>query len=270
MKIVTILLVLSVFGCATKPTEYRSMKKQEGYKERVVENDLLSVTFKANSSTKKERAELFAKFRAIESCQEKGKSLTHILDVVDKTRSQQVTKTDSIGPAYYYGMSPFYGRYYGAGWGMGMGFNTVSTRSWNETYTYPEYEVFFQCVNDVKDARIYFKQISAETMKILVKDLKGSLQVERVLDDSPNKGAIEVGDIILKVNGERIESVLELFRIAKNKTATLDILREGEKKKVSLKLIDVSNIVKETQNGTISAACGKDKLKEKREICKSI
>ncbi len=264
-----LILISFLFGCATKPTKYQSMKKSEGFKDRVVENDLLAVTFKANSATKKDKAELYAKFRAIESCYEKGKNLTHVLDVMDKSQTKKVTKTDSTGPSYYYGMSPYYGRYYG-GWGMGMGvgINTVSSRSWNETYVYPEFEVFYQCRDKVEDSRIFFKQISAENMKLLVKDLKGALQVEKILEDSPNKESLEVGDIILKVNNQRIESVLELYWESKGKNANLDIFREGVRKKVVLKNKDVSEAVEKTQLEIIRTACQKEEIK-KRGICSS-
>lgn len=267
-----IILVVFLFGCATKPTPYQSMKKKEGYKERVVENDLLAVTFKANSATKKKNAELYAKFRAIETCHEKGKKLTHFLDVVDKTQSKKVTKTDSTGPSYYYGMSPFYGRYYG-GWGMGMGvgINSVSTRSWDETYTYPEFDVFYQCTDEVQDSRIFFKQVTAENMKLLVKDLKGALQVEKVLEDSPNRNTIEVGDIVLRANNQRIETVLELYwarKMMPEKNVSLDILREGVRKKVTLLNKDVSEIVGEMQQEIIKTACSKKDIKKERALCK--
>jgi hypothetical protein len=261
-KLITLLTLL--VSCAS-PTKYQKYKKQRGYQDRVVDKDLRAASFRGNEHTKKDEAELMAKFRATEICHEEGKNLTHILDVMDQSESKEYMRTSGFGPSYYYGMSPYYGRYYS---GFGVGMNNVNYQTWKETYIYPNFEVFFECVNEVKGPDVFFRQVSSEEMKLLVRDLKGGLQVEKILDHSPNKKILSVGDVVLRANGDRVQTLLDIFHEAKkNPEVKLDILRDGEKRSVVLKCADISGIVKETQEDIIHSACQRNEIKD-RPICK--
>jgi hypothetical protein len=255
-----------VFSCSsTSRTKYQAFEKKQGYQDQE-ERGLRVATFQGNAYTKKADAELFAKFRAIEVCQGENKKLSHLLNVEDLSVSKDVVRSSSAGfPSYYYGMSPFYSRFHS---GFGVGFSHMSTNSWQETYTYPNLQVTYHCADQVRGPEIILRKIPREEMKLLVKDLKGGLQVDRILEGSPNIKLIEVGDVLLKGQGQRIEEMADLlFLFDKHQIVEVDLLREGLRKKILLRSTDVSDQVKRAQEGILSSACGKRELK-KHPLCK--
>jgi hypothetical protein len=268
-KFVSLALLISVISCASSRTKYKSFEDKEGFRDKEGKAGLKVTSFKANARTKKNIAELFAKFRAIENCMESGFKLTHILDVRDKTVSKDVIRSSSTGfPSYYYGMSPFYSRYHT---GFGLGFSTMSSNTWEETYSYPEYEVTYECANTIYEPELILREVPAEEMKLLVKDLKGGLQVEEIIKGSPNKNVVQEGDVILRANDRRLESKSVLIQMFEPEQTSIpvEIMREGIRKRVNLKSVDVSNHILESQNEIIKNACRKEEVK-KRDICKSL
>lgn len=263
-------LIILVISCASKErTKYQPYSKKEGgYRDKVLEENLRVVNFSANSYTKKSMAERFAKFRAIETCMKEGAKVTHFLDTLDKTESREVTRSSTSGyPSYYYGMSPFYGRY--SGFGYGFGYSSYDTNTWSETIRYPELEVIYECTSKVYEPKVDFREVSAEEMKHLVKDLQGALQVMKILKDSPNQ-TLRKGDIVLRGNGERIQKIyqlLGLFRNDKAHSIRLEIMRDGNMKTgVLLKGVDVTESILEEQNAVIKAACKHKEIK-KNALC---
>lgn len=268
MKLMALLLLASIYGCST-PTGYEKSSGKEGYSDKSIDQNLKVADFKGNSSTKGDRAELFAKFRAIEVCQKEKNTLAHILTVKDKTTEKNVTQSTTSYPSYYYGASPYYG--YGRyGGGVGMSYSVGSTQTWNETYTYPEFEVYFECTPTPKDARVSFKNLSSSQIKDFVKDLMGAVQVDNVLEDSPNKTRLKVGDIITHANGNRVGSILELYQSNRNSSSPrfkVDFFREGVKKSTDVAFLDVTEMVMHSQKEIIKEACKSNDLK-KNSLCK--
>lgn len=252
-----ILFILILIGsCATKPTPYQKEKKKEGYSDSSYEKIHVAV-FRANTKTRPSRAELYAKFRAIEFCQTTEQKHANIIDVRDKTQEKEITRTTGSGwgPTYGFGMYPYYNRY--SSFGVGATFSTISTDSWREKVLYPMVEVFYTCADQMFRPELLIKEISAEQMKLLVKDLKGALQVEKVFDGSPNKSKIEIGDIILKVNGKRIEKVYELIPLF-NQPGSLvlvEFLREGERRTEKLESKDVTENFLRAEKEIIDMVC---------------
>jgi hypothetical protein len=268
-----ILLGLAM-GCAgLDRTKYRPWEKNEGYREKQLEGDVQLSSFRGNKHTSKAQAELFAKFRAVEVCQDSGKKIAHFLSVSDRTQARDITRTSSnmFGPGFYHGMGfgmyPYYGRH--PRFGFSAGFHTMHSDSWRETLIFPEVAVFFHCEEQVYEPMLSLREVSADEMRILVKDLKGAVQVEKVLPGSPNSGSIESGDVLLRVGGERIQSILELLQAAKaspNSAVTVDVFREGERKKLSLRSQDVTESIQRTQEKIIAEACANEDVKE-RPLC---
>ncbi|HXH76219.1 MAG TPA: PDZ domain-containing protein [Bacteriovoracaceae bacterium] len=258
-------IILAVSCASTSRTKYQSYEKQQGYRDLPSENNLRVGNFTANAYTNKDDAELFAKFRAIEICKESGFKLTHMLDVKDKSVSKDVIRSSGTGfPNYYYGMSPYYNRFSG----FNIGMSSMSSSSWEETYTYPEYTVYFDCVNSAFGPELILRDVTPEEMKLLVKDLKGGLQVEQVMESSPNVKILEEGDVILKVLGQRVQTQAQLLKVfsAERRSVPVEIMREGVRKTVTLKSNDVSEFIAKSQDGIIQNACGKKEIK-KRSIC---
>lgn len=270
LRILIVLFIIA--GCSSKErTKYQPFKKKQGgYQDKSIEENLKVVSFKANSSTKKHYAVTFAKFRAIDICTNENFPLTHLLDTFDKTQSETVTRTSSSGyPSYYYGMSPFYSRY--SGFGYGFGFSTVNSQSWNETLQYPDVEVIFECAQEVYEPQVVFREVSADEMKHLVKDLRGGLQVEKFVNNSPDQKQLRVGDIVINANGERIQQIYQLlshFHKTKSHKLEIDILRNGLVK-TGLTLVghNASDKILAAQKEIIQSACKQKELKE-HKLCK--
>lgn len=268
-----ILILALIAGCSsTRPTPYQKEKKKQGYRDNVIE-EIKVASFKGNSYTKKDRARSFAEFRAIENCRNESKH-ANIIDVFDKTIEKEITRSSggAWGPSFYGGMYPYYSRY--SSIGVGIDYSTISTNSWNETLIFPYIEVYYTCANAIFRPQVHFKELSSEQIKHLVKDVKGAIQVENVLKGSPNKNSVQLGDIVLKANGKRIEKVYELIRMfnAENRDISLQMLREGNIVVSKLQSTDVTKEVIGTEEEIIQNVCRykkDDKQLElkKREIC---
>lgn len=271
--LIRILCLLIVVSCSsTKPTTYHAERKKEGYNDNTL--DGMSVaSFKGNSYTKKDEARTYAEFRAIEICKTRENKLANIIDMLDKTVEKDVTRTSGTnwGPSYGFGAYPYYSRY--SSFGIGVGMSTVSGTSWNEKLIYPHIEILYNCREKVFRPQIMMKEISSEQMKLLVKDLKGALQIEKVIEGSPNARKVEAGDIILKANGKRIEKVYELIRHfdKENDLVTLSILREGQPVLAKITATDITSEVVKTEEEIIKRVCDKKNKQEKlkkKELCK--
>lgn len=266
MKLVLLILLGSICACSTSPTKYVASKGEDGYSDKVISPNLRMTEFLGSSATKKESAELYAKFRAIEICLQNKAKYAHILLVKDKTFDKEITQTTTYYPSYYYGASPYYGRY-GTSYYSGY----ASTHSWNESYTYPLFEVYFECVDAPVDARMSFKPLSQSQMKEFVKDIKGAVQVDEILPDSPNKNQLKVADIIISANGTRVENILELFKASRSSLGskfTVEFFRDGVKKNADVKYLDVTEMVAHSQAQIIKEACKVSDIKDTNPLCK--
>jgi hypothetical protein len=232
-----------------------------------VKDDLRVATFMGNAYTKKQDAVLFAKFRAVEWCQSQDKKLAYILGVNDNSETQDVIRTSSSGwPSYYYGMSPYYGHFNS---GLGLGFSHMSSNSWEESYVYPRYDVVYECQDVVWGPEIIFREATRDEMKLLVKDFKGGLQIEKILPGSPNRELFDEGDVLVRANNIRIESVSDLlhkFKADKN-NLQVSFFREGIKRSAPLRSKNITEQVEKSQREIIKAACRKKELKESHRLC---
>lgn len=250
------LVLLSLVACASKPTPYQKETDKQGYRDQTIDG-LRIASFKANSHTKKERTLSYAEFRAIEQCRSENLH-ANIIDTADKTVAKDVVRTSgsSWGPTYWgMGMYPYYSRY--SSIGFSTGFNTINTDSWHETVTYPQVEVYYTCAGKVVRPKLYFKEISPEQMKLLVKDLKGAIQIEKIDESSPNKKTFELGDIIIRADGKRIEKIHELIGQLSSQKPEIKVLimREGEKIEKRLKTTDVTEEVGKAEIEIINTVC---------------
>jgi hypothetical protein len=250
-----LLILAFLVGCSTsKPTPYQKVKNKEGYRDHIFE-ELKVATFGGNEYTKKDRAQLYAQFRAIEKCRQNNK-YANMIDIFDKTVEKNVIRSYGTGwSPTYFGTYPYYSRY--SSFGMSAGYSSMSYNSWSETLSYPVIEVYYNCNDSVVRPQMIFKEITADNMKHLVKDVKGAIQVEKLLDHSPNKGSIEVGDIVLKANGRRLEKVYQLISLFNKDTieVSVQLLRDGKTIIEKLKSVDITVEVKKTEEELIASVC---------------
>jgi hypothetical protein len=256
------ILLMAACACSS-PTIYESKKGKFGYTDEIIDPHLRKVTFTGNAKTKKEDAGLYAKFHAIELCLENKSPYAHIVTVRDNTFNEQSTEAVSYYPSYY-GASPYYGRY-------DAYYGTPSTHVYTETLTYPKFDVYFECVSKPMDARISFAVVTHSMMKDLVKDLKGGVQVEKILPDSPNINQLKIADIIISLNGTRVGNIQELFQASRNVSGNkiwVEFFRNGEKRKADIKFLDVTEMVAEAQTKIMKDACKKSDIKKSSSYCK--
>lgn len=272
MRFIPGLILILLFSCSSKRTPYQKFeKKAGGYSDAVMEGDLHVTKFEGNSLTKKSYAEMFARFHSLEECRKSGKNLSHIIGVVDKSSTKKVIRSnsDAWGPSYYYGMgmSPFYSRY--GGFGFSTGINTVNSRAWEETLIYPEIDVIYHCTDKAYEPEIAMRDVPADEMKHLVKDLKGGVQVEKILPGSPNK-AIQEEDIIMKAEGKRIMKGHQLLALFKDKPGPVkvEILRDGVRKTINVEAGDVTAKVEENLTQLQKSACKFEDVKKVSSLCK--
>jgi len=266
-------LILLTISCSSQErTKYQAYVKSKGggYKDKSINKNLKVVTFNGNSYTKKKLATKFGKFRALEICTQENYKLAYVLGLFDRTQTKIITRTSSSGyPSYYYGMSPFYNRYSGVGYGFA--YTSINSNTWDESIQYPYIEVLFTCLNEAYAPQMELQEIPAEDMKHLVKDLRGGLQVEKIFEKSPNMNKLKNGDIIIRANGERVQEVfqlLTLFNQDKGHDLEVDLLRDGVLiNGLVLKGANITDDVLKDQQDLVKSVCRKKELK-KHLLCK--
>jgi hypothetical protein len=264
---ISLFFLLMLAACST-PTGYVAGKNEDakGFKDSVVSQELRMATFQGNEKTEKTVAELYAKFRSIEVCQELGKKFSHILLVKDRTHTEEVTETASVAaPSYYYGVSPYYGA-------MTPIPYTTPTQTISKSRTYPAFDVYFECVDKPFDARISFQNLSHSQVKDIVKDMMGAVQIDEVLSESPNLHKLQKGDIIYKVDGQRVGKILDVYEVSRRNAQApvkVDFFREGQKRKTTVTYKDVTDLVKKAQEEIIKSACNIGDIESKSSLCKS-
>ena len=55
-----------------------------------------------------------------------------------------------------------------------------SSESWKETFKFPTYETYFSCSNEFHNMGVKVRDVKAEDLKGLAKDLMGAVQVEGI------------------------------------------------------------------------------------------
>lgn len=286
MRYLLILSVLFSFGCASR-TKYKPMDGSGGYADKAMGKGIYISRFAGNAYTNQQDAQTYTGFRAVEVCREKGYKVARILGFQNLSTSKTVQKTSNYNyknPTYYSGTANTNTNYniYG---------NTLNSRSntnvngqvyggssyggsntWNETYNFPTYDVMYSCENKIYLMGINLDPVKNENIKEFSKDTLDALAVSGFGDNSPNEEVLQLGDIILKVNGRRVVNVKQIGRQlkkAKNKNAvTTLIIREGKKKNVQLTAKDGTEFFLNQNNQVVQASCNVPEIK-KRPICSS-
>lgn len=261
-----ILAALILAGCSSnKPTPYHKEKKDFGYSDDRNEGLRVS-TFKGNAYTSVSRAKQYAEFRAVEVCLSEDFH-ANIIDVYNKTIEKEITRSSGTawGPGYF-GSYPYYSRY--SSFGIGASFNTMSSNTWSDTLSYPVIQVLYRCNEQIYRPEVIFRELSADQIKHLVKDVKGAIQVEKIPPASPNLNTIEYGDIVLRAQGHRITQVQELIRLFdhEHQKIRVEVLRDGVKKNLTLKSRDMTNEVMMAEKEIVTKVCRMKKNNKEKDL----
>jgi len=285
-KTIILFIASTLIGCATGGrTKYGPMTDSGGYDDKKLDNNRFVTRFAANANTHESYAQAFVMFRAIEVCNHNGFNLVDVLDSKDLSSSKTVQRTSNYNyqqPTYFNGnaYSNTNYNYYGGGYGssnnntnlygtMSGGGGYGGSRSWQETYHYPTYDLLYTCINQKIRIGIQVKEISSDEMKPFVKDFLGALLVEEVEDSSPNFGIVQKGDIILRVNGARVQNRSDLvsgINFVKNKIQMV-VMRDGKKIFLNAKTFDGTQELQAKINKVISSACSQVPEVKNRPLC---
>lgn len=252
MKKLVFIIFLGLAGCASA-TKYHSRAEDGGYEDGQLDTNYKISRFVGNALTSAETSNIYTQVRALEVCRESGFKLAKIVAVVDQTTSKTATNTKTNVFANPDG--PL----------IGM----INSKTSTKTYVYPTFAAAYFCANADYRLGIIFKLIEAEEMKPFVKDLMGAVQVNSILEGSPNNGRVQTGDLVTKVNGRRVDSIYnviyEVHRAGKEQS-TLTLFREGRPMEVKVQSIDSTAATGQEFEGLLARACVDSNLK-KRSIC---
>lgn len=271
-KIISILGCAVLAGCASR-SKYEPYGSSGGYSEAAIDKRIMVARFSGNAYTVASDANIFSQFRAVEVCEEKGFRVTRFFGTQNKTVSKDIQRSHSetsASPQQINGTGYSYGNNVNINGTISGGNSTTNSSAWTQTLKFPTFDTYFTCTNEAYLTKFLGKPVSAEQMKPLVKDLMGAVQVQEIMDGSPNKGVLHVGDIVYKINDERIASVPQLSAIVdsasdKNKIQA-DIFRDGNAMKVLLQAEDGTQNFAKASEDLKTRACQVPEVK-KRPVC---
>ncbi len=280
LKIILCFVILSTLNCFTATrTLYQPYGKTGGYSEKSIDNEMMVARFNGNAFTNTQDAANFSIFRAIEICKQKEFRLARMYQTNDLTSSKTVLKSATntyTSPTSFSATAN--SNSYGATTntnvtgGVHGGNKYGNSSSWEETYHYPTFDTVFSCTNQTFRLGFQLKSISADDMKQFVKDFLGAVQIIAVTDESPSKDIVKVGDIVTKINGDRVFSEIQFIKSA-NKAADknkilLTLIRDGTTITVVGKSNETTAEDERKANEFILASCKIPELKQ-RPICLS-
>ncbi|MGH1468189.1 MAG: PDZ domain-containing protein [Bdellovibrionales bacterium] len=218
MKSYTLIILLFATGCATGfvPSNGSGL----GYEVKAIEKPSFyqySASYLGNAKTSVSQARSFTEMAAIEKCLDQSLLPIMMKTPVNLTKSYSGKEVSSIGSQVY---------------------------SYSTLRTYPAFLTFFRCDKGyrVLNQNPGFKVLSANLIKDHVDDFKGGLQVVGFLDKA--KGALKINDVVLSVDGARVQKELDLYYYiaeAKGDKVKMTILRKKKKKHIEAELLnDVS------------------------------
>lgn len=268
MRPIPFLFTMFLLASCASRTDYQPFTEDEGgYRAKKIEGDVQLVNFVGNEHTKKNTAILFASFRAIETCKEQGKGLTHLLYAVgDIEKDQEIHSYPT-----YYGPSPYFagfgfpgtafagsygavGGYYGYGYAYGY---PMGRKSYVDTTKYPEATVVYECVEKVFSPKIEFVEDDNDELKKKIKGERTGLLVKSVPQDSPNVGILRPMDLIKEAKGKRLLNVHELGKLfgPDQKFVEVSLIRRGRKMKMLLGSVETTREAQIYQEDVIRRTC---------------
>lgn len=286
MKHVIIACVTVVLsGCATGRTQYHVADTTGGYSDLRADDKVLVARFSGNAHTSSQDAMYLSEFRAIESCKEQGFPVARIIGTKNHSTSTTVQKSSTQtykSPTYVKGSGNASTTYNRMGnfaeadtnanfsGNVSGGNQNTESRTWNETYHFPVSDTFYMCANRVYQTKVLLGPVTPDDMKPYMKDLLGGVQITSIGDGSPNRGILEVGDILIKLNGQRIQNLPQFSHEIDNAEDKDQIpalvVHNGKAKKVSIKAVETTEQLLQAGNQIVATACAQLDVKV-RPIC---
>gem|GEM_PF-4546670 len=204
----TLLVLLFLGACASRPTPYGEMKGPFGSK-----TDETSSVFLGNKHTTSMRAFHFSKLAAIESCFNK-----RMLTFLNETTTEMRTQLETNGP----------------------GFQSKDTKTEGQ---HPFSTTTFRCVSRVQALRdvVQMYRVPPESIGRIMKDGLGGVLIK----EAAVGGKLESGDIILQAFNKRVDTEEDLiqqifFNPTKLQSAHLMVNRNGKLRSITTVVTDIS------------------------------
>jgi hypothetical protein len=280
-------ILLVIASCAMgQRTMYGPVEESQsgGYSDVLMEDGTIVSRFSANAFTQVDDAGMFARLRAVQYCRKNGFRVVNIFNFFDRTQSQTVTKSSNYNyqtPTQLNGVVNSNGNYSADGYGnlysnSTSNFNGQITggnsfggsQTWNEIYNYPVFDVHYRCQNKVLFVGIKTEDLNSDQVHKFSKDFLGALNVIDVLATSPNVGILKVGDVILKLNSDRVQNFNDLVKHVQASTQEIPavIIRGGKIMNLKLKTGDKTAELLLEDERILSWGCTVDEVKD-LEVC---
>ncbi len=256
MKIIIIILSSLLCSCAIA-TKYVDAKKDRvehvGYSDQGQFGDFRVARFVGNRYTSANQALELSRFRAYEQCSLEGSKLTSI--ALTKNFSQVSRRVEGSSVTFP---------------DKGLGSSSFSSAQM-VTDVYPAFDTFYRCQNKIYLSGLEYDFKSADEMKGIVRDLMAGVQIVRKEKGSINS-EFEVGDIITKIGGERVQDRVtpaSIFYPLSADPVEVNLLRNGEPMSLTLRFKDVTDGSIKRQNDFIREVCHRDGyFLRKTSLCK--
>lgn len=252
LKIISIVLGSSVLltACATyRPTPYMPSagKGMPGYSIVDVKDGLKISSFSASMDG---RAYQFSRLAAIEDCM-KERQFTVLLKTVDLS-TESTTLESSTSSYTIPGYSKFDGKKYRD---TSKDVVQTNTSTYPVTIRHPQYGTVFRCIAALKtlDGGPEVETLSKELVSPITQDFKGGLLVK----DAKTSKALKTDDVILSVDGKRIQdglAMLDALSVAKSEVQ-IGIIRNKKMKKIKVIVVDQTDLVRAQNLVALKSAC---------------
>jgi hypothetical protein len=270
-----------ISSCAMNSrTLYGPTGESGGYADSKLNDHVSVARFSGNEFTHPQDAKVFSAFRAQEVCRKNAHQFARIFSQNNLSQTQTSRRTAKFShhaPLTFNGTSTSNGSFNPIAFQTHplfndpvTGANTSSTSpDWNETYVSPVFETYYQCSHSARGIGVQFKPLdaqSAQAAKDYTHDSLGALEITEIADNSPAKDKLKVGDIVIQVNDERVESNAQI-------TAAIDstelqnevhfhIVRDGKPMYVACSTIDVTNQMEQEAAQIVNAGCAAPENKD--------
>ncbi len=227
--------------------------KDGGYYQTVLSDYMATVGFAGNEHTSAAAAEDYAYFRAYEFCLNDGRFRIAVVGF-----SENRSTTDEVIRSSTYS----------------TGANQVAGSSWVDRRNFPKYTVEVTCLNRIHVLDLQGDSISSADVKPFVKDLLGAAQITSVSEWSKNANILKRGDVVLRLNDQRVISWDDFVRFS-NTAPNLDkikleVVRDGKRLTVFAVARDYSKEMQVSNLKALSDLCGRRPELAKRPLCEGV
>lgn len=247
------MIAITLCSCASfEPSAY-GPAQADGYGITITEDGQFKTSvYTGNTYTGSRKAERFSRLGALEHCRRQGK-LAVIVNGEDKSSSFSYT-----GVSSYNYTTPGYTTLNGSLYrDHSKDITHTNVYSYPVVVTYPEYDTKFKCVQKLyttKDSP-KLETVPAVLVSPYSKDFRGGVLVKEVSDKATT---LKQGDVVIKVDGKRIETAEELspaINVSEKPSVSLTLIRNHKIISRTAPLVDVTVALKDDNKKELITAC---------------